>query len=162
MDEEILNTDEEESVKNYEDLNHSFIVDNTDYIEIKAYFKEKVIDNKKYYQYYDSRIIEENPNLLDEIKPKIGLFKRPDYQLYYRIRTNSVMIDPKTKILYVHPTLLEDNVMKTLLFALIDHNSFRLDITEESRSKIFNKLDPIVLNGLYREFMRKFGDCFSV
>lgn len=161
MDEEILNS-EEESVNNYEDVNHSFIVDNTDYIEIKAYFKERIIDNKKYYQYYDSSIIDENPNLLDEVKPKMGLFKRPDYQLYYRIRTNSVIIDNKTKILYVHPTVLEDNVMKTLLFALIDHNSFRLDITEESKKTIFNKLDPVVLNGLFREFMKKFGDCFNV
>ena len=149
-------------------MSKNFIIDNKSYIEVKCYFVEEeettLVDGKEsktiVRTYIPSEIYEQMSEVDFEEKTisyAIGSFKKPTYKNYYVIKTKSLTIDTRTKILYTHPARLENEVINTLLFAIQDKYGNRTDITEENKVDYIGNIDPVIVNGLSKEFMKKCG-----
>lgn len=154
-------------------MSKNFIVDTKNYIEVKCHFveEEKIINNGNKEEksivriYIPSEVFEqmskedfEGENFKDKkLSYAIGSFRKPTYKNYYIIKTKSITIDTRTKILYTHPARLENEIINTLLFAIQDDSGNRTDITNENKVEYIGNIDPTVINGLVKEFMKNCG-----
>lgn len=149
-------------------MSKNFLIDTTNYIEVKCYFieEEKTISNnneemniilRRYIpsEQYEQMAAEDLEGI--KINYAIGSFKKPNYRNYYIIKTNSLTIDTRTKILYTHPARLENEIINSLLFAIQDNYGNRTDITKENKVEYIGNIDPVIINGLAKEFMKKCG-----
>lgn len=149
-------------------MSKNFLVDTKTYIEVKCHFieEEKQISNSTeeftttVRTYIPSEVFEQMTE--DDLMGKktsyaIGSFRKPTYKNYYIIKTKSLTIDTRTKILYTHPARLENEIISNLLFAIQDNYGNRTDITDENKVQYIGSIDPVVINGLAKEFLKVCG-----
>lgn len=152
-------------------MSKSFLIDTESYIIVKCYFveeknKEKDHNNEEIeiinrthipFEAVEQINLDENQVL----RYAIGSFRKPTYKTYCLIKTKSLTIDVVTKTLYTHPTRLQNEIINYLLFAIQDDKGQRTDITDENKKQYFGEIDPIIIIGLCREFMKKSGISFD-
>lgn len=149
----------------------SCIVNDGEHIEIICYYTETVIHNSDdttttIRRYIPSENADdfENYNDPNDLKRIIGLFRVPNYNLYYKIKTESLKVHLEgnnLKVIYSDPLLLQKQIMNRLLYAYQDQNGNRTDIVAENSDKYLAKMDANIMFGLYREFINKCGVSFE-
>jgi len=152
-------------------MSKNFLIDTKTYIEVKCHFIEEEKTSKNDNEdvqtivrtYIPSEIFDQmSPDDFDgkKLSYAIGSFRKPTYKSYYLIKTKSLTIDTRTKILYTHPARLENEIINTLLFAIQDKSGNRTDITNENKVDYIGNIDPVIVNGLSKEFMKVCGANF--
>lgn len=145
----------------------SCIINDGEHIEITCYYTEEEIvnsDGTKIFirKHIPSEQVEnfENDNDPNDLKRIIGLFRFPNYNLYYKIKTESLKVHLEgnnLKVVYCDPLSLQRQIMNKLLYAYQDHNGTRIDIVAENIEKYLTKMDANIMFGLYKEFIKKCG-----
>lgn len=131
----------------------SLLVNSDDHIEVKAYF---VIQEMGGLQQKIYMIEDPSKTLLDgNIIFYIAYFRYPNYDLYHTIIDKSTKIDVTSNMVYINPKEVEKWIINLLLYAIVDMNGERIDITNENRVSILTQIDPSVLDGIYLEFRKK-------
>jgi len=149
----------------------SCIVNDGEHIEIVCHYIENKIENSDgttstIRKHVPSYIVEnfESENDSNELKRIIGLFRVPNYNLYYKIKSESLKMHiegNQLKVIYCDPLLLQKQIMGRLLYAYQDQNGTRIDIVAENADKYIAKMDANIMFGLYKEFIAKCGVNFN-
>lgn len=156
---------------------NSIIVDNSTYLEVKCHFiqSKRTVKNEQGLdveelsltfipsEMYESMSLDKD--MLGEegqtLSYVIGLFKKPNYKTYYIVKTKSISIDQRSKILYTNPVRLENEIINMFLFAIQDKTGNRTDITNENKKDLVGSINPAIINGLAKEFIKVCGVDFS-
>lgn len=131
----------------------SLIVKQNSHIEIKTYFLEQNMGGltQKIFLVDEPKTMLEDGNIIYYI----AYFKYPNYKTYTDIMEKATTIDEKNNAIFVNPKSLELWIINVLLYAIVDMNGERFDITDENRKDFLQNVDPAILNGIYLEFRRK-------
>lgn len=146
----------------------SCIVNEGEHIEVICYYTEQKIENSDntiiyIRKYVPSHRIDDFEDE-SELKRLIGLFRVPNYNLFYKIKTESLKVHMdgnNFKVVYSDPLELQKQIMNKLLYAYQDQNGSRIDIVAENADKYLAKMDANIMLGLYREFINKCGVNFE-